>query len=396
MSAASERAGALISELRNIVSSGALSEKERVELLQSVVKFTTLLEKPEDAITKLLYTPSRFVALRVCSELKLFNQIVEHGPITSKELAHATGVDQLLIERLLRVLTASDFVTETAVATYAPSGVTEALATRLMTGMVEAVYDVGLPGMTAIPEYLRNTSYKNPHDAANGPWQLGRGIKDQQIFSWLQQHPRELGLMQTYFEADRGSRPNWVDWFPVEEKLIQNSGLDKDQVLLVDVAGGRGHELSAFLDKFPNLPGRLILQDQPHVLDDPTLGLDPRIEKKTIDFWVEGPVQGARIYYMKFILHDWSDEQCLQILSHLTAAMDKSTSLLVVEDFIIPDTGCHLLPAMWDIEMMAFLSAMERTRSQWQKLLSAAGLDVLGMYDPPGDGTGIIVSRLSS
>ena len=100
--------------------------------------------------------------------------------------------------------------------------------------------------------------------------------------------------MHTYFEADRGSRPNWVDWFPIEEKLVQNSNLDKDQVLLVDVAGGRGHDISAFLEKFPDLPGRLILQDQPHVLNDPTLELDPKIEKKTIDFWVEGPVQGLQ------------------------------------------------------------------------------------------------------
>lgn len=96
---------------------------------------------------------------------------------------------------------------------------------------------------------------------------------------------------------------------------------------------------------------------------------------------------------MKFIMHDWSDEKCLQILGHVTEAM-KNSSVLIIEEFIIPDMNCHLLPAMWDMEMIAFMSAMERTKTQWRQLLKAANLDIVGMYDPPGDGTGIIVSRL--
>jgi hypothetical protein len=97
---------------------------------------------------------------------------------------------------------------------------------------------------------------------------------------------------------------------------------------------------------------------------------------------------------MKFIMHDWSDEKCLQILTNVTSAMKHGHSWLIIEDFILPDIGCHALSAMWDMEMMAFLSAMERTKSQWQSLLKAAKLKVLGMYDPPGDGTGIIMSCL--
>lgn len=146
--------------------------------------------------------------------------------------------------------------------------------------------------MILIPEYLRKTNYKNPQDVSNGPFQLSRSFKDTHIFSWLSENPRELGLMHTFFEADRGSRPNWVDWFPVEENLIQNIPLGQDQILLVDVAGGRGHEISAFHLKFPNLPGRLILQDLPEVLDNNALVLDAKIEKEPIDFWVQSPVLG--------------------------------------------------------------------------------------------------------
>jgi hypothetical protein len=74
--------------------------------------------------------------------------------------------------------------------------------------------------------------------------------------------------------------------------------------------------------------------------------------------------------------------------------MKKGYSTLVIEDFILPVRGCSLLPAMWDMEMMSLLSGIERTERQWQELLTKAGLEVEGFYPPPGDGTGIIITRL--
>lgn len=97
---------------------------------------------------------------------------------------------------------------------------------------------------------------------------------------------------------------------------------------------------------------------------------------------------------MKFILHDWSDEKCLTILKNVTASMKKGHSTLIIEDFILPIKGCQLLPAMWDMIMMAMLSAMERTEAQWTELLSKAGLEIEGFHLPPGDGTGIIITTL--
>jgi hypothetical protein len=146
--------------------------------------------------------------------------------------------------------------------------------------------------LVSIPEYLRKIEYKNPEDATNGSFQLSKGLKDTHIFGWLADNPKELNAMQTFFEADRGSRPNWVDWFPVEEKLIQGATLTEDSVLLVDVGGGRGHEISAFLKKFPNVPGRLILQDLPYVLLGEGLILDGRIAREPMDFWIQTPVPG--------------------------------------------------------------------------------------------------------
>lgn len=97
---------------------------------------------------------------------------------------------------------------------------------------------------------------------------------------------------------------------------------------------------------------------------------------------------------MKGILHDYADEQCLQILHNVKASMIRGYSYLVIHDLILPDTGCGQYQASWDLMMMVFCSAMERTEGQWRSLLSAAGLSIEGMYTPPGDGQGIIVTKL--
>jgi hypothetical protein len=98
---------------------------------------------------------------------------------------------------------------------------------------------------------------------------------------------------------------------------------------------------------------------------------------------------------MKFILHDWNDELCLKLLRNVTAGMRRGYSTLVVEDFVLPAKGASLLPAMWDMQMMSLLSARERTEKQWTALFEQAGLEIQGFYQPPGDGTGIIVLSLA-
>ena len=75
---------------------------------------------------------------------------------------------------------------------------------------------------------------------------------------------------------------------------------------------------------------------------------------------------------MKLALHDWSDEKYLAILKNVTTSMKKGYSQVVIEDFILPLTGASLLPTLFDMQMIAFLAAMERTEKQWQALLDKA------------------------
>lgn len=68
----------------------------------------------------------------------------------------------------------------------------------------------------------------------------------------ISQDQERLDICNTFMEADRGSRPSWLNWFPVKERVIDGFDPTVSDTLLVDVAGGRGHDIQAFHRKFPD------------------------------------------------------------------------------------------------------------------------------------------------
>ena len=99
---------------------------------------------------------------------------------------------------------------------------------------------------------------------------------------------------------------------------------------------------------------------------------------------------GARLYFLHYIIHDWDDEQSIQILKSIVPAMTKGYSKLYLNDWILPDVGCSLFEATVDAVMMFNLAGMERSRAQWTDLLSRAGLKVDEFWLSPGFGEGIV------
>jgi hypothetical protein len=93
---------------------------------------------------------------------------------------------------------------------------------------------------------------------------------------------------------------------------------------------------------------------------------------------------GARVYYLRSILHDWDDSKALEILQHIQPAMKREYSKLLINEWIIPDEGAALYPSLLDINMMAMFSSMERTESQWRTLLHSAGFESSNFGQFPG------------
>lgn len=98
-------------------------------------------------------------------------------------------------------------------------------------------------------------------------------------------------------EGSRAGTPHWSEFFPVQERLLDGVAIN-DRPLLVDVGGGRGHDLLGFKHRFPYHPGRLILEELPSVIND-ARALDKDIEKVEHDFFRAQPVKG-KMHYRQF------------------------------------------------------------------------------------------------
>ncbi|KAF2624505.1 hypothetical protein BU25DRAFT_476194 [Macroventuria anomochaeta] len=168
------------------------------------MKLVTALQEPEDAITKLAYHPSIFMATRTLLELGVFRHIVEKECITSQELANLTKADEVLLGTALKIV---NDVAELDDSTYGPNPLTKALATRQTAGLVEFIYDAGMIFIAKLPEYFERHEYKNPTNQNWGPAQYGHNFPGQNLWPYIAANPKLLNAVHAFFEGGRGSRP---------------------------------------------------------------------------------------------------------------------------------------------------------------------------------------------
>ena len=85
---------------------------------------------------------------------------------------------------------------------------------------------------------------------------------------------------------------------------------------------------------------------------------------------------GARFYYLRSVLHNWSDDKCVEILRNLVPALDPEYSTILVDDYVLPNRDAQLRSAMADIHMMVMFNASERTARQYETIFSQVGLEI--------------------
>lgn len=138
------------------------------------------------------------------------------------------------------------------------------------------------------PKFFREAGYRCPSDPKDGLIQYAFNSK-LSTFDLLATMPSALQDFNTFMGNTMGARDYWTDWYPVQERLLD--GVDPDSALLVDVGGGKGHDILAFHDKYPGR-GRLVLEDLGAVTNKLGASLSPSIEVLEYDFFKEQPVKG--------------------------------------------------------------------------------------------------------
>lgn len=150
--------------------------------------------------------------------------------------------------------------------------------------------EILMTGAQQSPKYLRNNGYRCPTDPRAGFVQYAFQT-ELTTFELIGTMPDTFKDFNAFMGREVGARKKWVEWYDVSGRLIH--GAKQDVPLLVDVGGGKGHDLVRFLEFHPDV-WRLILQDLEPVLRSAP-DLPSEIEKMPYDFFTAQPVKGNSI-----------------------------------------------------------------------------------------------------
>lgn len=141
-----------------------------------------------------------------------------------------------------------------------------------------------------MPEYLESIAFQNPGTGQQNLFQYAMQT-DMDFFDWLHTQPKELEVFSAAMAASAAIQQKTVvnllsGSFPPE--ILFTS--DDEEVLIVDVGGGRGEILNELRKVRPDLHGSMIVQDLAKEIE----GRDPGegIRSMVHDFFGTQPVKG--------------------------------------------------------------------------------------------------------
>ncbi|KAH8885725.1 S-adenosyl-L-methionine-dependent methyltransferase [Thozetella sp. PMI_491] len=336
----------------------------RMDLLNGLQKLQNAVLTPDEKMTRMQFQMYQNSCLRLAQEHGIIQELASNGRASAEQLGAATKTDPVRVARIMRLLTIIGVADEVGPRLYEANDMTHYCSQKGALGNSKYYTDIVLKICSNLGVMAQKGLDTDPH-----AYTFGLGL-----YEFLQQN-HEYGSAFADFMAGRRAE-HWAKWFeifPAKEKI---EGTEIDDVLLVDVGGGQGNWTQVFQKAFPDLPGRLIVQDQP--------GVTPElegIESMVYDFFTPQPVAGARLYYFKSILHNWDDDRGLQILKNTAAVMKKGYSTLLIDNIVLPEEKVGLRYAYLDIAMMVlFGGGIQRTEGQWKTLIEAAGLKVVKIW----------------
>ena len=160
---------------------------------------------------------------------------------------------------------------------------------------------------------------------------------------------------------------------------------------LVDVGGGRGALLAGVLVRNAGVRG--VLFDQPQVVESAwetfaQAGVSDRVQVVGGSFF-EGVPAGGDAYLLKWIVHDWEDEEAIAILRACRSAVPDDGAVIVIER-VLADEGRQAPEAAFsDLNMLVAPGGRERTEHEFAALLARADLR-LASVTPTASGHSVL------
>ena len=328
-------------------------------------------ESPSTRLIGLITSYRVSQAIHVAAMLGIA-ELLRDGPRDCRDLPVATGAHPPSLYRLLRALAAIAVFHEGPIGRYALTPMGACLCSDAEDSVTPMAALFGRPHAWQAWSHLLHTvrTGENAFRHAHGidPWE------------YRSRHPDERAVFDRAMTA-----------FTQRDAAAIVGGFDFRRFQrIVDVGGGQGRLLAAILAACTTSSS--VLFDLPQVVASATdllteAGVSDRCEMIGGSFFDVIP-PGGDAYILKSIIHDWPDEESVDILLACRRAVTPEGRVLVIERILArPNEGAYL--KFLDLQMLVGLNGRERAVEEYAALLAAAGFDLIAVH-PTGSDLSVI------
>ena len=290
------------------------------------------------------------------SRLGIPDQLAAGEPQSSEQLARAVGVDAGALRRVMRSLASVGVFVEAEPGRYAltPIGV------RLRADAPDSMRDLFL----AETDEVHRRSWDRLLDAIRTGQPRPQEVFGMPAFHYYGKHVED---------GEQFGRAMQNVSAMAAQGVIANYDFSAAR-LIVDVGGGNGSFVRAILKQQPQARG--IIFDLPYIQSQASMkirddGQADRCRFEAGDFF-SGLPPGGDIYLLKFILHDWNNDESKRILKAVRDAIAPAGRVVIVE-MLVPDDNEPGFVQLMDINMLVMTGGLERTATEYGALLADAG-----------------------
>ncbi|PKY01109.1 S-adenosyl-L-methionine-dependent methyltransferase [Aspergillus campestris IBT 28561] len=305
-------------------------------------------------------------AVRIANKFRFAHAVPLSGSISYDELAESVGLSKFTVQRVMYTLMGVHIFHQPKPNNVAHTRLSHKLATYKG---IDAYLTMG-------QEYLQRSCYHiadalakwgSPEDPRKTGFNIAMGT-DRAIFEYAEEH-KELhsivsGSMEYMSSYKKDGLISGFDWKGLGDATV------------VDVGGSLGHASKQLAQQFPRL--RFIVQDFEVTCQKGEAALPDelrsRISFQPFNMFEAQPALPDRkvVYLLCWILHDWSDTECSQILRSIAQGM-KAGDRIIISEFVRPEPGAG---SLWleravsrsDTYMLSGSNGRERTTAQFEAL----------------------------
>jgi len=292
-------------------------------------------------------------AIYVAAKLGIAD-LLKEGPQSCVALATATGSDAPSLFRLMRALSSVGIFSQLGRDRFALSRLAESLQTEIHGSLRAMVITIGEIHYQAYGNLLHSIQTGSP--AFNNVFAAS-------LFDYLQQNADAA-------DAFNQGMANVSSMLAYAVLMAYDfAGVSS----IVDIGGGQGKLLEKILQFNPHMRGTVFdtastIERAKQLPDND--GWGRRCSYVAGDFFTSVP-QGADVYLLCGVIHDWDDNRAITILRNCRSAMTKNSRVLLV-DMIVPDGASASFSKLLDLNMLVMNGGRERTKAEFCALLKAA------------------------